>query len=187
MAQIWHILLAEECFNHVVLIIGSPLDAQSPRQEHYSFCEPGYGRDFVFCDSCIVWLIDWHPEWTWLALFILPWHILLSCISKKKGMCTITLVISLHLNRNGSAITLKYATWRWQWAHTVIAIVLCLYNWLNSIFLHEVGHGFGFLWEVHGRKPSTYVLTPPKPGALREVARDNMYNSAPLSQRYGSK
>ncbi len=31
------------------------------------------------------------------------------------------------------------------------------------------------LWEVHGRKPSTYVLKPPKLGALREVACDNIY------------
>ena len=29
---------------------------------------------------------------------------------------------------------------------------------------------------VHVDKPSTYVLTPPKLGALREVARDNMYS-----------
>ncbi len=29
-------------------------------------------------------------------------------------------------------------------------------------------------WEVHTSKPSTHVLTPPKLGALREVARDNI-------------
>ena len=31
------------------------------------------------------------------------------------------------------------------------------------------------LWQVHNDKPSTHVLTPPKLGALREVARDNMF------------
>ena len=31
------------------------------------------------------------------------------------------------------------------------------------------------LWEVHVSKPSTHVLTPPKLGALREVARDNIF------------
>ena len=31
------------------------------------------------------------------------------------------------------------------------------------------------LWEDHTSKPSTHVLTPPKRGALREVARDNIY------------
>ena len=32
------------------------------------------------------------------------------------------------------------------------------------------------LWkvQVHAYKPSTYVLTPPKSGALREVARYNI-------------
>ena len=30
-------------------------------------------------------------------------------------------------------------------------------------------------WKVHGRKPSTYAPKPPKLGALREVARDNIY------------
>ena len=34
------------------------------------------------------------------------------------------------------------------------------------------------LWEVHGSKPSTNVLMPPKPGALREVACDNIYPPA---------
>ncbi len=29
-------------------------------------------------------------------------------------------------------------------------------------------------WKIHAQKPSTHVLTPPKLGALREVARDNM-------------
>ena len=29
-------------------------------------------------------------------------------------------------------------------------------------------------WEDHTGKPSTHVLTPPKIGALREVARDNI-------------
>ena len=29
-------------------------------------------------------------------------------------------------------------------------------------------------WRIHVRKPSTNVLTPPKLGALREVARDNI-------------
>ena len=31
------------------------------------------------------------------------------------------------------------------------------------------------MWEVHVNKPSTHVLTPPKLGALREVARNNIY------------
>ncbi len=31
------------------------------------------------------------------------------------------------------------------------------------------------LWEVHAYKPSTNVLTPLKLGALREVARDNIF------------
>ncbi len=31
------------------------------------------------------------------------------------------------------------------------------------------------LWEDHADKPSTHVLTPPKLGALREVARDNTF------------
>ncbi len=30
------------------------------------------------------------------------------------------------------------------------------------------------LWEVHVDKPSTHVITSPKLGALREVARDNI-------------
>ncbi len=29
-------------------------------------------------------------------------------------------------------------------------------------------------WRIHVHKPSTHVLTPPKLGALREVARDNI-------------
>ena len=29
-------------------------------------------------------------------------------------------------------------------------------------------------WDVHAGEPSTHVLTPPKIGALREVARDNI-------------
>ncbi len=37
-------------------------------------------------------------------------------------------------------------------------------------------------WEVHASKPSTHVLTPPKLGALREVARDNIFNFIKIQQ-----
>ena len=33
------------------------------------------------------------------------------------------------------------------------------------------------LWEVHVSKPYTYVLKPPKLGAIKEVAHDNIYKS----------
>ncbi len=65
-------------------------------------------------------------------------------------------------------------------------VVLCLcaagirlisgtWFWIISLVLMDMEASFA-LWkvQVHAYKPSTYVLTPPKSGALREVARYNI-------------
>ncbi len=41
------------------------------------------------------------------------------------------------------------------------------------VLLHRL-EASAVLWDVHAGKPSTHILTPPKIGALREVARDNI-------------
>ena len=56
-------------------------------------------------------------------------------------------------------------------------------RWLFCVYVLQalglpVGHDRRFasfaLWEVHVFKPSSYVLKPPKLGALREVTRYNI-------------
>ena len=47
-------------------------------------------------------------------------------------------------------------------------------QWEVKFLCIEFDPGDSLLWEVHIYKSSTYVLKPPKLGALRKVARDNI-------------
>ena len=58
----------------------------------------------------------------------------------------------------------------------------------NQKFLfrvHSHMHESAISWRIHVSKPSTHVLTPPKLGALREVARDNIHSNKILAKQQG--
>ncbi len=59
----------------------------------------------------------------------------------------------------------------WPWSPGVVVRISVCSNPVCSLRRLEAS---AISWKIHVHKPSTHVLTPPKLGALRKVACDNM-------------